>query len=292
MSAPLFIALPGNEATASRLATLCGGDTGMLALGAFPDSESHLRFRDDLAGRSIVLVCTLARPDAKIAPLLFAADGARQLGARKVGLVAPYLCYMRQDRSFQPGETVTSRSFAALLSRGCDWLATVDPHLHRYKSLDEIYSIPARAFHAGPAIADWIKAHVVRPYLIGPDAESRQWVGTVAGACGAGFAVLSKQRLGDRTVKSSPHDLKIPDGATPVLLDDIVSTGATMAEAMRLLGPLSALPPVAIGIHGILSEGAQPILDCGLVTTNTVPGPAAAIDVSGIIAAGIADLVT
>ena len=96
------------------------------------------------------------RARAEDSALLFAADAARQLGARKVGLVAPYLCYMRQDRSFKPGEAVTSRSFAALLSRACDWLVTVDPHLHRYKSLSEIYAIPARALHAGPAIADWI----------------------------------------------------------------------------------------------------------------------------------------
>jgi len=291
MSAPLFIALPGNEAMASRLAALSGGDTGILMLGAFPDGECHLRFRNNLAGRSVVLVCTLARPDTKIAPLLFAADAARQLGARKVGLVAPYLCYMRQDRSFQPGDAVTSRSFAALLSRGCDWLATVDPHLHRYQSLGEIYSIPARALHAGPAIAAWIKASVAHPFLIGPDAESRQWVGAVAGQCGAGFAVLSKERLDDRTVTSSPGDLRIPEGTTPILLDDIVSTGATMIEAMRLLESLSTLPPVAIGIHGILSDGAQPILDAGLVTTNTVPGSAAIIDISGIIAVGIADLI-
>jgi len=277
---------------ALRLAALCGGDTGVLMISAFPDGEFHLRFRDDLTGRCVVLICTLARPNDKIVPLLFAADAARQLGARKVGLVAPYLCYMRQDRSFKPGEAVTSRSFAALLSRACDWLVTVDPHLHRYKSLSEIYAIPARALHAGPAIAAWIGAHVTRPFLIGPDAESRQWVGAVAGACGAGFAVLSKQRLGDRDVTSSLGDLRIPDGATPVLLDDIVSTGATMAEAIRLLGPLGALPPVAIAVHGLLSDGAQPILDAGLVTTNTVPGPAAAIDISGLIAAGIADLVT
>jgi ribose-phosphate pyrophosphokinase len=291
MSAPLFIALPGNEAMASRLAALCGGDIGILMLSAFPDGEFHLRFQNDLAGRSVVLVCTLARPDSKILPLLFAADAARQLGARKVGLVAPYLCYMRQDRSFHPGEAVTSRSFAALLSRGCDWLATADPHLHRYKSLDDIYSIPARALHAAPVLADWIKEHVASPFLIGPDAESQQWVAAVAGACGAGFGMLSKQRLGDRNVTSSTAGLCIPRGATPVLLDDIVSTGTTMTEAMRLLRPLCSVPPIPIGVHGILGDGFQPILAAGLITTNTVPGPVAEIDVSGIIADAIAEFV-
>jgi ribose-phosphate pyrophosphokinase len=292
MSPPLFIPFPENEQMASRLAALCGGETGSLDLNAFPDGESHLRFRSDLAGRSVVLVCTLARPDPKIPALIFAAEAARDLGARRVGLVAPYLCYMRQDRRFQPGEAVTSRSFAALLSRSCDWLATIDPHLHRYKSLGEIYSSPARALHAGPAIAEWIRINVDNPFLIGPDEESRQWVGAVAADCGAAFTVLSKERLGDRSVKTSPAELRIPQACTPVILDDIVSTGATMVEALRLLRSFSSRQPIAIGVHGLLCDGAGRILEAGgrLVTTNTVPNPMAAIDMSGLIAAGIADL--
>lgn len=290
MTAPLFIALPGNQAMADSLATQCSGEVGRLSVGAFPDGETHLCFEDELAGRNVILVCTLASPNEKIAPLLFAADAARRMGASRVGLVAPYLCYMRQDKSFHPGEAVTSRTFAALISRSFDWLATVDPHLHRYKSLSEIYSIPAVALHAGPAIAAWIRIHVKKPFLIGPDAESRQWVRTVADGCGASFAVLSKERLGDRSVRTQPADLRVPEGATPVLLDDIVSSGATMLAALRLVRSVGAMPPVLVGVHGILGDGSKPVVAAGLVTTNTIANPTAGIDVSGLIAAGIAPL--
>jgi ribose-phosphate pyrophosphokinase len=75
-----------------------------------------LRFACDVAGRSVILLCSLARPNNRILPLLFAADAARDLGAGEVGLVAPYLAYMRQDRRFNPGEAITSQSFARLLS--------------------------------------------------------------------------------------------------------------------------------------------------------------------------------
>src|SRR3546814_1718571 len=74
---------------------------------------------------------SLDHPYAKVLPLLFAADTARDLGARRIVLVAPYLAYMRQDIRFHAGEAVTSRTFAAILSRHLDWLVTVDPHLHR-----------------------------------------------------------------------------------------------------------------------------------------------------------------
>ena len=78
------------------------------------------------------LICTLTHPDQQFLLLVFAADAARELGAREVNLVAPYLAYMRQDKRFHDGESVTSRSFARMVSSTLDKLLTVDPHLHRY----------------------------------------------------------------------------------------------------------------------------------------------------------------
>jgi ribose-phosphate pyrophosphokinase len=234
----------------------------------------------------VALVESLARPDAKIAPLLFAADAAMSLGAARVGLIAPYLCYMRQDRRFQPGEAITSRSFARLVSESFDWLVTVDPHLHRYKSLGEIYAIPAAALHAGPLLADWIKAHVRQPVIVGPDAESAQWVSAVAGRCGAPWRVLDKQRQGDRSViVAPPRDWPIA-GAATVLVDDIVSSGETIAQAARVLGGR----PLCVAIHAVLADGAAARLaDAGvkLVATDSIPGPFAAIPLPPLIAPAV-----
>ena len=94
MSALIF-PMPGNEGLADRLAGLLPGSIGKLDTRRFPDGETYLRFADDPEGRDVVLCCTLDRPDIKIAPLLFAAEAARELGARRIGLAAPYLCYMR-----------------------------------------------------------------------------------------------------------------------------------------------------------------------------------------------------
>lgn len=290
MTAPLFIALPGNALMAEKLATLCGGGLGAIETRDFPDGETYLRFRSDVAGRSIVLVCTLARPNEKILPLIFAAETARELGARKVGLVAPYLCYMRQDRRFQTGEAVTSRPFATLISRACDWLVTIDPHLHRYKALSEIYAIPARALHAGAAIADWIKNNIENPFLIGPDEESEQWVSEVARDCGANYAVLHKQRLGDRDVRIAPDHLDRLGSAKPVLIDDIISSGETMLEAVRVVKPYTRRSPIAIGVHGLFADGSDKAIEAEgatLVTSNTVPHASNRIDIAGLLAPAI-----
>jgi ribose-phosphate pyrophosphokinase len=207
MTVPLIIPMPGNEATARALAQSLDAAVGQLELRTFPDGETYLRFDSDLSGRSLAIVCTLDRPNDKILPLLFAAAAARELGAVKVGLVAPYLAYMRQDRRFKPGEAVTSREIARLLSNAFDWLVTVDPHLHRYSSLGEIYRIPTRVVHAASLMAEWIKANVPKALIIGPDSESEQWVSIVAKDAGASHTVLEKVRREYRDVEISVKSL-------------------------------------------------------------------------------------
>lgn len=287
-------ALPGNEAFAARLRDALGAENLPLEWRRFPDGESYLRFVESCRGKDIGFICTLNNPDPKIMALHFAARTARELGARSVGLVAPYLAYMRQDRRFQEGEAVTSIHFAALLSSSFDWLATVDPHLHRYGSLSEVYTIPAQAVSAAPALADWIKENVAQPLIIGPDSESEQWAAGVAAVCGAPHAVMSKTRLGDRSVRVEAPSLLQWKDRTPVLLDDIVSSAHTMALAAVRVTEQGLREPLCVAVHGVFAEGALAALrEAGvtrIVTCNTVPHESNAIDVAELMARAVADL--
>jgi ribose-phosphate pyrophosphokinase len=293
MTAQLLFALPGNEAIAHAIADILGADTGELELRAFPDGESYLRFVTEPAGRDVALVCTLDHPDSKMLQLLFAAAAARDLGAGGVGLIAPYLAYMRQDRRFKPGEAVTSREVARLLSEAFDWLVTVDPHLHRYSSLREIYRIPTRVAHAAPLISQWIKANVPQALVIGPDAESEQWVSAVANEAGAPFTVLQKVRHGDRDVEITLRDLTQLGERTPVLVDDIISSGRTMAEAVRLVAGRTTERPVCIAVHGLFADNSDRMLAAAgarVVTSNSVAHVSNAIDVAPLLASGVSEL--
>jgi ribose-phosphate pyrophosphokinase len=295
MNPALLFALPGNEALTRSLATQLRAKVGSLSMRKFPDRETYLRYTDEIAGKDIALVCTLDDPDSKLVPLVLAANGARQLGAARIGLVSPYLAYMRQDARFQPGEAVTSRTIAALLSVNFDWLVTVDPHLHRHRSLSEIYSIPTQVVHAAPAIAAWIRANVGNPFLIGPDEESAQWIKDVADDLHAPYATLRKHRQGDRAIALEPIDLARIGDRTPVLVDDIIASGQTMVEAVKLLGTSAASAPICIAVHGLFSVRAdQQLVDMGarVVTTNTVPGAAAEIVLDDLIADGIRTMQT
>lgn len=291
MTAPLIVPLPGNETLVDGLTKILGAESGRLTIRRFPDGETYLRFETPVSGRALILVCTLDRPDDKFLPLAFSVAAARELGAMRIGLVCPYLAYMRQDRRFQPGEAVTSSYFAKLMSSQFDWLVTVDPHLHRRASLTEIYSIPTQAMHAALLISAWIRKEVEKPLLIGPDSESEQWVAAVARDAGAPHVVLQKVRHGDREVEVSIPDVARWRDHTPVLVDDIVSTARTMIEAVGHLKRAGMRPPICVAVHGIFAGDAFEALTAAgagrVVTTNTVRHVANAIDVTTLLAQGI-----
>jgi ribose-phosphate pyrophosphokinase len=283
----LVVPLPGNEALAAAIGSRLRAESGSLQMRNFPDGETYLRYQQELSGRTVLLVCSLNAPDPKFLPLLFAADAARDLGAAKVILVAPYLCYMRQDRRFNPGEAITSISFARRLSSAVDGLVTVDPHLHRYRSLDEIYSLPSRVVHSAGAIARWISQNQKTSFLIGPDIESEQWVRDVAQRAGTPYQVLRKERFGDRNVKIEVPDLSHHSGRTPILIDDIVSSGRTMIEAARQLKTQGFSSPICIAVHALFSPATERQLReiaSHVVSTNTVAHSTNDIDLSDSIA--------
>lgn len=287
----LIVALPGGGQLAAGLARLLRCDWTELWLHRFPDGETLVRIDAPVKGRCVVLAGSLHNPDGKTLSLLFAADAARDLGASQVGLVAPYLAYMRQDRRFNVGEAVTSRSYARLLSASLDFLVTVDPHLHRWRSLGEIYPIRTEAVAAAPMIARWLRSHVDNPLVIGPDRESKQWVAEVARLTDAPWTVLTKTRLGDRNVRIMMANGGRWPGRTPVLLDDIISTGQTLVAATATLKQAGMTAPLCIGVHALFDSGAlQRLQDAGVtrvVTCDTIPHASNAIRLAPLLARAV-----
>jgi ribose-phosphate pyrophosphokinase len=285
---PLLLAMPGNEAMADAVANALAADRCPVVIRRFPDEESCVRIDGDVAGRDVGIVCTLDRPDGKLVPLLLLAGAARENGAHRVGLVAPYLAYMRQDQRFRAGEATSARHMAKWIGAQFDWLITVDPHLHRITNLGELYGIPSRVVHAAGAIAEWIRGNVRQPLLVGPDEESAQWVADVAARIGAPHVVLGKTRHGDRDVSVSLPQVAHWKDHSPVLVDDIVSTARTMIEGVRGLRECGMAAPVCVAVHAIFVAGALEELHAAgaarVVSADTVAHSTNAIPVAGPLA--------
>lgn len=219
---------------ARRIARAAGLPTRTVRRHRFPDDELKITLPARVP-RHVVVLRSLDHPNEKLVELLLAAQTARALGARQLTLLAPYLAYMRQDRAFAPGEAVSQRHVGALLGALFDRVVTVDPHLHRVASLAEVVpGAEAQALSAAPCIGAFLRRHAGGAMLIGPDAESAQWVGAAATAAGAAWAVARKTRRGDRRVTVTLPPVAVA-GRRVVLLDDVVSSGVTIVEAARAL---------------------------------------------------------
>jgi ribose-phosphate pyrophosphokinase len=181
----------------------------------------------------VVLLRGLQDPNAKLTELLLTAAGARELGAGQLTLVCPYLAYMRQDIEFTPGEVVSQRHIGHLLAAAFDAVVTVDPHLHRIATLDEV--LPGRrglALSAAPLLGAHVARQVPGALLLAPDEEARQWVQGAAQVHGLDYAVCVKQRSGDHDVAVALPDAAVA-GRAVVVLDDVASTGRTLMAATR-----------------------------------------------------------
>ena len=289
MSLPPALLLHFDEdlTAAEQLALATGLHRAAIARHRFPDGELKLRLPAQLPDRVVVLR-SLDHPNEKLTELLLVGPAARTLGARHVTLVTPYLAYMRQDMEFTPGEVVSQRIVGRFLADLFDAVITVDPHLHRVATLQEAVPVPqAMVLSGAPLLADLIAAHVTDPLLIGPDEESAQWIAQAAQVHGFDFGVCRKVRHGDREVHIELPTVSVR-GRNVVVLDDVASSGRTLAGAAKLLLAAGATSVDVAVTHALFAGDAlQVIHDAGvrhIWSTDTIAHPSNAVSMAVALA--------
>ncbi|HEY9032037.1 MAG TPA: ribose-phosphate diphosphokinase [Kangiella sp.] len=265
-----------------------GATMGKLSMHCFPDGEVNVQLLTPCKEQTVVVLADLSHPNSKILPLLFVLRMIKEQSPKKIVLIAPYLPYMRQDAVFHEGESILAKHFAEILSENLDALITVDPHLHRFFSLDQVYPIRTYLAHTSSPIAQWIKSQVKEPVIVGPDSESRQWVEAIASEIHVPFLVANKVRHGDKNVEITVKGLEEYKDKTVVLVDDIISTGHTILEITRHLEEAGVRTIICVATHAIFNENAYGKLAHShisqIVSCNTIPHVSNAIDVSDSIA--------
>ncbi|MFH2027919.1 MAG: ribose-phosphate diphosphokinase [Nanoarchaeota archaeon] len=254
----------------------------------FPDSEIKLRFKVDVKKKIVVLVQSFyGKINDCVIETLFAAETARDLGAKKVILVAPYFPYLRQDKRFNPGECISLRTIAKNIDEDFDEVIICDPHLHRERTLGHIFKIKSHKLTANPLIEDYIKKNIKNPVIMGPDWESYKWAQRVAEKIGCEFAIMEKERYSARKVVVKLNKKIDITRKNVVFIDDMVSTGHTLIEGIKNAKKLGAKKVTCFAVHGILVEDAlKKLMNVGakVITANTIPNDSAKIDISGLVA--------
>lgn len=272
---------------AARLAGELDVQLELVDVHYFPDDECRVRLPGAVPDHAVVCR-SLDHPNNKLVELMLAASALREHGCKRISLVAPYLCYMRQDTAFQRGEAVSQRIVGEFLAGLFDDVVSVDPHLHRVHTLGE--AVPAKralSVAAGPLMAEFLARQLSAPLLVGPDQESAQWVQSIAAPGGLEHRLAQKQRRGDREVTVSlpagPYA-----GREVVLVDDMASTGNTLIAAARALHDAGAVAVHGLVTHALFVEDAVGRLhEAGvgeLWSTDSVSHPSNAIHLAPALA--------
>ena len=222
----------------------------------FPDGESKLTLPAKLS-EHVIICYSLDHPNEKLLELLLAAKTARELGAKVLTLVAPYLCYMRQDKAFHPGEVISQPVVGNFLADLFDNVITVDPHLHRIQRLEQ--AVPARhavTLSATSLMAEFLRERFKDPVLLGPDSESEQWVSAVAKPDQWEYGVCNKIRTGDKDVEIILPENNLHERSV-VIVDDVVSSGQTLAVTIRQCLSKNAKHVDVLVTHALFANDAK-----------------------------------
>ncbi|HET7887557.1 MAG TPA: ribose-phosphate diphosphokinase [Bradyrhizobium sp.] len=284
--------LPDSAGNASRLASQLGIPFHEIALHWFPDRETRVTVGP--SAPTTILYASLDQPNDKLIALLFACEALRRAGTRRLVLLAPYLCYMRQDVAFSEGEAISQKAIGRLLTGLADRIITTDAHLHRTHDIRTIFpGIEAENLSAMPAIANTLRRSGLDPatIVIGPDKESEPWVSDLAGRLGLSWTVAQKVRHGDKEVEISFSDPASMAARPALLVDDIVSSGATLIACARALAAAGATTVDAVITHALFPAALTSSFTAAGIrsvrSTTSVSHPTNAIPLDDIFAAAL-----
>ncbi len=283
----LLISFPDNKQQAQSLANASGLQYASIELRRFPDGESYVRLPNNLPDH-VVIFCTLSPANDKLIELMLVSETAKQQHVKRLSLISPYLCYMRQDQAFHSGEAISQTIIGRFLAEHFEDLITVDPHLHRVNKLSDATPIQnPQVLTAAGLISKYIKTNLKStPILLGPDSESEQWVKQVAKPDNLDYIIATKTRFGDRDVNVDVPGVNLKDREV-IIIDDIASTGNTLIEAAKQISESGIKHLYAVVTHALLDEQALSALkESGVETiwsTNTLPHSSNVIDIEPVL---------
>jgi ribose-phosphate pyrophosphokinase len=234
----------------------------------FPDDEFYFRILDDIKGEDVVIVQT-TYPDTKIVELLLMQDALHEAGAKKIIVAIPYFGYSRQDKKFQQGESISARALAEHISFHADYVITIDPHKEH---LLDFFTVPAFSCSAVDEIAQYIQNKKIN-FVLAPDKGAKQRAQHAAQRIGCDYDYMEKTRIDGSTITIKPKKIDV-NNKNVVILDDIISTGGTMAKSIAELKKQGAKKVFVACTHGLfIGNAVEKLLSSGcdeIISTDTI----------------------
>jgi ribose-phosphate pyrophosphokinase len=234
----------------------------------FPDDEFYVRLLDDISGDDVIIVQT-TYPDNNIVELFLLQNVVKEADAQTVTVVIPYMGYARQDKKFEEGEPISAQAIARLISLHADKVVTVDPHKEHVLNF---FNVPAFSCSAVPEIAKYLKEKNV-DFILAPDEGAKEMAEEASTYIPCEYDFLEKTRINGSTVKIKPKKLDVTH-RTVAIVDDIISTGGTMATCVKELKKQKAKQVFVACTHGLfVGEALKKLRSAGvddIIATDTI----------------------
>jgi len=234
----------------------------------FPDNELYIRILEDISGEDVLIVQT-TYPDPNIVELFLLQDAVKEADAKKVTVFIPYFGYSRQDKKFEHGEPISAKAIARLISLNADRVITVDPHKEH---ILDFFTVKTHSCSAVSALAKYLKKKDI-DMILAPDNGALDRAKKASEIIGCDFDYMEKTRIDGETVKIKPKNLETLD-KNVAIIDDIISTGGTMAKSIKELKRQGAKKIFVACTHGLFAgDAVEKLNDSGcddIISTDTI----------------------
>lgn len=254
----------------------------------FPDGEMYIRFAEDITDENVVIVQTTGPPqDSNFLQLLLLIDAAKDLGAKTIIAVVPYIAYGRQESRFRPGEAISAKTiFKLIRDIGIDFFITVDFHSPK---LLETFGNQFLNLSAIPNLAEFlIRRNVSGAFSLAPDNGAIEFVKNTSKILNGDYGWLEKKR--NRMTGEVIFELKALNvrNKDAVIFDDIISSGSTMLYAIKALKEQGARKIYAACVHPLLiGDAKEKILQEGaleIIGTDSIQSSVSLVTIAPLIA--------
>lgn len=277
---------PASQLLASRTARALGTEPVLCEFNRFPDGELYLRIADEIKNESVILIQSTPT-DSDLVSLLQLIDACNE--AKELNVVIPYMGYSRQDKRFKPREPISARAVARCIN--ADRVFTVNIH---EKSVLGYFPCPAKNLDAAKLLGEYIAGFgLENPILVAPDEGAERLVKKVSSGLGFDYDHLQKTRLSGDTVTIKTKNIDVT-GRHVVLVDDMIATGGTMTESIKMLKDQGAVDVYLACVHPVLARNAVlRLFNAGvkdIIATDTLEKAESILSVAPLIADALKDL--
>ncbi|MCD7782152.1 MAG: ribose-phosphate diphosphokinase [Methanosphaera sp.] len=291
----MIIGGSASQALASEVALMLNDKLCSIETKKFPDGERYLRIRDEIPqDEEVYIVQSTGYPqDENLMEVFFILDTLQDMNVTNITLISPYLGYSRQERRFKDVECISAKATAKLLqSMGVKHLVSINLH---EDSIIELYDIPVDNISAMPTIAQYIKEEYPdeKPVLLAPDKGALNFAKEIATILDTDYDYLEKVRLSPEKVETKTKNISV-ENRSVIIIDDIISTGGTIVNAIGILKKQNAKLVDVICVHPVLVNDAVLKINAAgansLKSTNTLKSDVSVISVATTISDHIKSL--